>query len=557
MFAVDRRTKILTLGAMCFALFMAMLDNTVVNVALPSIQTHFGSGVSGLQWIIDGYTLFFAAFMLTGGTLGDLYGRKRVFLAGLTIFTAGSLLAGLAPSLNVLIAARAVQGLGAAALLPGTLSILTQAFPDPKERAQAIGIWAGVSGMALAAGPIVGGALVDSLGWQSVFFLNIPIGVVAFIVAWRVVRESKNPEGRHLDIPGQALAIIGLGTLTYALIEANRYGWTSPLILGLFAVAAVATALFILVELRSTSPMLDLGFFRDRTFAAAATVAGLVSFGMFGVFFFLTLFLQNVQGYSAFQMGVRALPMTGAIIFTAPIAGNVAGRIGSRIPMAAGLAVVGVGMLLMQRITPDMPYGALWWNLLLMGVGMGMVMTPMTAAVMNAVPRARAGMASATSNASREVGGVFGIALLGAIVTHFFASDLRNSLQKLPLPAAVKDQIVSLASQGSGTARGSLPTGMDAQALHRMVDDAFVSGMHVAFWVSAGILLTGAVVAAVFVRKGAPVAAAETPPAAGASATPGSARIEAGGPAGSAWDARDGAARPTVVPAPRGAPGRR
>jgi EmrB/QacA subfamily drug resistance transporter len=557
MFAVDRRTKILTLGAMCFALFMAMLDNTVVNVALPSIQTHFGSGVSGLQWIIDGYTLFFAAFMLTGGTLGDLYGRKRVFLAGLTIFTAGSLLAGLAPSLNVLIAARAVQGLGAAALLPGTLSILTQAFPDPKERAQAIGIWAGVSGMALAAGPIVGGALVDSLGWQSVFFLNIPIGVVAFIVAWRVVRESKNPEGRHLDIPGQALAIIGLGTLTYALIEANRYGWTSPLILGLFAVAAVATALFILVELRSTSPMLDLGFFRDRTFAAAATVAGLVSFGMFGVFFFLTLFLQNVQGYSAFQMGVRALPMTGAIIFTAPIAGNVAGRIGSRIPMAAGLAVVGVGMLLMQRITPDMPYGALWWNLLLMGVGMGMVMTPMTAAVMNAVPRARAGMASATSNASREVGGVFGIALLGAIVTHFFASDLRNSLQKLPLPAAVKDQIVSLASQGSGTARGSLPTGMDAQALHRMVDDAFVSGMHVAFWVSAGILLTGAVVAAVFVRKGAPVAAAETPPAAGASATPGSARIEAGGPAGSAWAARAGAARPTVVPAPRGAPGRR
>ncbi len=227
MFAVDRRTKILTLGAMCFALFMAMLDNTVVNVALPSIQLHFGSGVSGLQWIIDAYTLVFAAFMLTGGTLGDLYGRKRLFLIGLTVFTGGSLIAGLAPSLNVLIAGRAIQGLGAAALLPGTLSILTQAFPDPKERAQAIGIWAGVSGMALAAGPIVGGALVDSLGWQSVFFLNIPIGIAAFIVARRVVHESRNPEGRHLDLPGQALAIIGLGALTYALIEANSYGWTS------------------------------------------------------------------------------------------------------------------------------------------------------------------------------------------------------------------------------------------------------------------------------------------------------------------------------------------
>jgi len=518
MFAVDRRTKILTLGAMCFALFMAMLDNTVVNVALPSIQLHFGSGVSGLQWIIDAYTLVFAAFMLTGGTIGDLYGRKRIFLIGLTVFTAGSLIAGLAPSLNALIAGRAIQGLGAAALLPGTLSILTQAFPDPKERAQAIGIWAGVSGMALAAGPIVGGALVDSLGWQSVFFLNI--GIAAFVVARRVVRESRNPEGRHLDLPGQALAIIGLGTLTYALIEANHFGWTSALILGLFATAAIATGLFVWVELRSSSPMLDLTFFRNRTFAAAATVAGLVSFGMFGVFFFLTLFLQNVQGYSAFQMGLRSLPMTGAIILTAPVAGNVAGRIGPRIPMTVGLALVGVGMLLMERITPGMPYSALWWNLLMMGIGMGLVMAPMTAAVMNAVPRRRAGMASATSNASREVGGVFGIALLGAIVTHFFASNLRTSLEKLPLPAGVKDQIVTLAGQGGGTAKGTLPTGVDAQALHHIVDNAFVSGMHVAFWVSAGILLTGSVIAAVFVHRGVPDVVSEACTPAGGSPAP-------------------------------------
>ena len=250
--------------------------------------------------------------------------------------------------------------------------------------------------------------------------------------------------------------------------------------------------------------MLDLSFFRNRTFAAAATVAGLVSFGMFGVFFFLTLFLQNVQGYSAFQMGLRSLPMTGAIIFTAPIAGNLASRIGPRIPMTVGLAIVGVGMLLMERITPGMPYSALWWNLLMMGIGMGLTMAPMTAAVMNAVPRRRAGMASATSNASREVGGVFGIALLGAIVTHFFASNLRSSLEKLPLPAGVKSQIVTLAGQGGGTAKGTLPTGVDAQALHHIVDSAFVSGMHVAFWVSAGILLTGSVIAAVFVHKGVP-----------------------------------------------------
>ncbi len=515
MFAADRRTKILTLGAMCFALFMAMLDNTVVNVALPTIQGHFGSGVSGLQWVIDGYTLVFAAFMLTGGTLGDLYGRKRVFLIGLTIFTAGSLLAALAPSLNILIAGRAVQGLGAAALLPGTLSILTQTFPDPKERAQAIGIWAGVSGMALALGPIVGGALVDSLGWQSVFFLNIPIGIVAFIVASRVVRESKNPEGRHLDLAGQVLAVVGLGTLTYALIEANNLGWTSPTIIGLFATAAIATGLFIWVELHSSSPMLDLSFFKNRTFAAAATVAGLVSFGMFGVFFFLTLFLQNVEGYSAFQAGLRSLPMTAAIIVMAPTAGWLAGRIGPRIPMAVGLAIVGVGMLLMERITPGMPYSQLWWNLTLLGVGMGLVMTPMTAAVMGAVPRARAGMASATSNASREVGGVFGIALLGAIVTHWFAKDLKDSLAAFPLPAAVKEKIVTLAGQGGGTAKGSLPTGVDPVALHHAVDSAFVSGMHVAFLVSAIILLSGSVIAAVFVHRGALAEQPESRPAHG------------------------------------------
>ena len=242
MFAVDRRLKLTTLFTMCFALFMAMLDNTVVNVALPTIQRDFGSGVSGLQWIISAYTLFFASLMLTGGTLGDLYGRKRLFLIGLLVFSSGSLLCGLAPSLHWLVAGRAVQGIGAAALLPGTLSILITTFPDPKERAQAIGLWAGVSGLALAAGPVIGGVLVDTLGWQSVFFINVPIGVLAFLVALRTVRESSNPEGRTLDLPGQGLAVLSLGSLVYALIEANNYGWTSPLILTLFAVGIVTPA---------------------------------------------------------------------------------------------------------------------------------------------------------------------------------------------------------------------------------------------------------------------------------------------------------------------------
>ena len=344
MFAVDRRIKLLTLGAMCFALFMAMLDNTVVNVALPRIQAHLGSGVSGLQWIVDAYTLVFASLMLSGGTLGDIYGRKRFFMLGLSIFTAGSLLCGLAPSLQILIAGRAIQGLGAAALLPGTLSILTNTFHDPRERAQAIGIWAGISGLALALGPLVGGALVDSFGWQSVFFLNVPIGIVAMVVALFAVRESKSPEGRRLDLPGQVLAIIALGSLTYALIEANNYGWASPVIISLFVTAAVAGAVFLWVELRTKSPMLQLTFFRDRTFSTACGCAGLISFGMFGMFFFMSLFFQNVQGYTAFQAGLRSMPATGMVVIVAPLAGRIAGRIGSRVPMAIGLALNAAAM---------------------------------------------------------------------------------------------------------------------------------------------------------------------------------------------------------------------
>src|SRR2546423_3033580 len=361
MFQEDRRTKLFTLGAMCFALFMAMLDNTVVNVALPRIQRELGSGVSGLQWIIDAYTLLFASLMLTGGTLGDLYGRKRAFLSGLIVFTLGSALCGIAPSIETLIAGRAVQGIGAAVLMPGTLSILTNTFPDPRERAQAIGIWAGVSGMALALGPVLGGALVDSLGWQSVFFLNVPVGITAFVVASRVVPESANPEGRKIDLPGQFTGIITLASLTYALIEGNSKGWRSPLIVSLLVVAAVGLVAFLTVERRSSSPMLPLQFFGNSTFSGAVLVASLVSFGMFGTFFFISLFFQNVQRYSAIGTGVRFLPLTGAIIVTAPVAGRLAGRMGSRPLMALGTAMCGCGLLTYGiTLHSDMSYHMIW-----------------------------------------------------------------------------------------------------------------------------------------------------------------------------------------------------
>ncbi|MCL5735976.1 MAG: MFS transporter [Actinobacteria bacterium] len=507
MFPIDRRTKMLTLGAMCFALFMAMLDNTVVNVALPRISQDLGSGISGLQWIIDAYTLTFATLMLTGGTLGDIMGRKRFFQVGLLVFTGGSLLCALAPSLGVLIAGRGIQGLGAALLMPGTLAILTNTFLDPRERAQAIGIWAGISGLALAMGPVVGGLLVDSFGWQSVFYLNVPIGIVALVVSAFAVRESKSPEGRHLDVPGQILAIIAMGALTYALIEANNWGWTSPLIIALFVVTAIGGALFILVERRSSSPMLQLSFFRNATFTAGASTAAIVSFGMFGMFFFLTLFFQNIQGYTPLQAGVRALPMTLMIIIFAPLAGRLVGRIGSKIPMAVGLSLNAISLFLFTRVQVDTGYGAIWPLLSLAGFGMAMVMTPMTAAVMSTVPPQRAGMASATTSASREIGGVFGIALLGAIVTHIFTGDVSRLVDELGLPPAIKATILEQVSRGAeqaGGAGANLPAGGNLQALAQGLKSSFVSGMHVALIVAGAALVLGAVVAAVFVRGGRP-----------------------------------------------------
>lgn len=494
MFSGDVRGKWLTIGAMCFALFMAMLDNTVVNVALPKIQASLGSGVSGLQWIVDAYTLFFAALLLTGGTIGDLYGRKRIFLFGLATFTLGSLLCGIAPTIPVLILGRAIQGIGGAAFLPGTLSILAYTFPDPSERAQAIGLWAGVSALALAAGPIVGGLLVDSLGWQSVFFLNVPIGILAMVVAVKVVKESSSPAGRTLDLPGQFLMMAWLAALTYALIEGNSKGWSSPLISGLLIAAGIGLTVFLFIEHRRPDPMLKLHFFKSATFSASIASSALVSFGMFGILFFLSLFLQQVQGYSAMQAGLRFLPMMGAVAVTAPLAGRMAGKIGSRIPMTFGMALAGAGLLLFQTVQVHTPYSHMWWMLTMMGVGVGLTMTPMTAAVMSTVPAARSGMASATVNASRQIGGTFGIALLGAIVSRRLNGSLRVSLPRLGLDPVAVTRVIGSVAHG-GRRSGTIPP-----AILSLISSAFVSGMHSALALAGFALLFGATLALVFVR---------------------------------------------------------
>ena len=413
----EERRKWWTLAAVSFGLFMIMLDNTVVNVALPSIQRELDAGLSELQWIVTGYALSFAALMLIGGKLADAYGRRLIFVVGIVIFTGASLWCGLADSENALIAARVVQGMGAALMNPATLSIIAATFP-PKERGTAIGIWAGVSALALAIGPLVGGLLTEHLSWHWIFFVNIPVGVLAIAASFLLITESKDETHQSLDLPGLATSALGLFALTYGLIEANTYGWTSARILGSFAVAIVALTAFLTIERRRREPMLDLTLFRSGTYAGANLTMLLVALAMFGVFFFVSLYMQNVLGYSAVQAGAAFLPMTILIILVAPIAGKLSDRYGSRWLMSTGMVLLGAQLLYFSQMGIDATFWNLLPALLVGGLGMALTMTPTAAAAVRAVPVEKSGVGSAVLNAMRQVGGSVGIALMGAIVAH-------------------------------------------------------------------------------------------------------------------------------------------
>ncbi len=494
----NAREKVIVLLTMCFALAMVMLDNTVVNVALPAISEKLGAGVSGLQWIVDGYVLALASLLLTGGIVGDRYGRKKTFLTGLTIFTLASLGCGVSGSTGMLVVFRAIQGIGAALLLPGTLSIITVTFP-PQERAKAIGLWAGVSGLALALGPTLGGLMVEHLGWQSIFFLNVPIGILAFFVATRTVKESVSEEERQLDIPGLILGTGALFSLTYALIEANQKGWSDPLIVSTLVAGVILIVAFLYWELHAPHPMMPLKFFRIPAFSAGNTVAFSVSLGMFATFFFLSLYMQLIRGYTPFQAGIRFLPMTLMIVVTAPLAGKYAQQHGSRAPMTYGLLLAGGGLIFLgTQLQVDTSFWLLLPVYMIMGHGMASVMAPMTAAVMNSVGPQRAGLGSAMSNTSREVGGVFGIALLGTILTTKLKASLAPSLVGLGLTSA-QQHAIGIAG-GHGTLDPTLLTQLGLSAAQKAsvtaaFDSAFMDGFHVALLVG-GLVLWGAAVVA-------------------------------------------------------------
>ncbi len=403
-----------TLAIVSIALFMTALDNLVVGVALPSIRIDLGGSIESLEWTVNAYTLAFAVLLITGAALGDRFGRKRMFVIGLGIFTGASALAALAPSIEALIAARAVQGLGAAIVLPLTLTLLSEAVA-PEKRGMALGIWAGVSGLGVALGPFVGGAVVEGIAWHWIFWLNVPIGLVLLPLAWRQLDESFGPAGT-LDIRGLGLAGAGLFGLTFGIVRATELGWTSTTVL-VSIIGGVALVLaFIAWELRAPAPMLPMRFFRSRGFSASNGVSFAMFFGVFGAIFLLSQFFQTAQGYGPFEAGLRTLPWTGMPMLIAPIAGLLSDRIGARPLMVAGLALQAVAMAWLAVVaSPDVAYSSLVGPFILAGSGMALVFAPSAHAVLSAVRPQEAGQASGATNAIRELGGVMGVAVLASV----------------------------------------------------------------------------------------------------------------------------------------------
>ena len=404
-----------TLGAMCFALFMVMLDNTVVNVALPSIQRDLHAEISALEWVVNGYTLTFAVLIATGGRLGDIFGRRLMFLAGVVIFAITSATAGLAQDPAMLIGSRAIQGVGAALMMPATLSIITHAFPAA-ERGKAIGTWAGVSALALSIGPVVGGFLTEYVSWRAIFFINLPVAAGAVIATIFAVRESRDDSvDRRVDYPGVVVLTASLTAIVLALIEGNNWGWGSTEILGLLVGGAIGLAGFVALELRVAAPLVEFGLFRTRQFIGSNLVAFIITFAMMGTFFFMALYMQDILGYSALEAGVRFLPTTMVIAVIAPISGRLADRLGPAVPMSAGLAVLAVSMFLFAGIDTSTTYSGLIVPFVLMGTGIALVMSPMSTAAMNAVSVQKSGVASGVLQMSRMIGASVGVAATGAI----------------------------------------------------------------------------------------------------------------------------------------------
>jgi len=403
------------LFTMSLGVFIAQLDSQVVNLAIKHIGSDLNVGINALQWVIDSYNLFYATLLLTGGTLGDLYGRTRVFAMGIGLIVLGSIVCAAAPNAGVLIAGRALTGIGSALEVPTSLAILTVAYADDKERARAIGIWASCNGLALAAGPTIGGLLVDAAGWRSIFVLVVPVSVLAMVLAMRRVPESSDPKGRHLDPVGQALAIACLGALSFVTIEGPHWGFASPTILALIVAGVVAGVLFVACQHGRSGALVPLDFFRNRVFSAALAVAGMMTFGMYAMLFLTPLYLQSLGGISAFMVGLALLPLSVTFVIVSQYSGALVRRFGPRAMMTAGMAAMGIGLLLLTVVSTTPNMVLIETALLIIGAGLGLNTGPVNTVAVASVPPARSGTASGLVNTSRMVGATLGVAVLGSL----------------------------------------------------------------------------------------------------------------------------------------------
>jgi EmrB/QacA subfamily drug resistance transporter len=477
---------------------MALLDMSVVNVALPAMQTHLHAPISDIQWVVDGYTLCLSAFMLTGGALGDRHGRRRLFLFGLALFTASSALCAASPDIAMLIVGRLLQGAGASTVTPGALSLLAQGFPDPARRARIIGLWGASSALAVVLGPLLGGVLTDADGWRSIFLINVPLGIIALIAGTLGIEESASPEHAAADPFGQVLGVFWLAALTYAVNEAGQDGWTTPRNLALFGAAAAGLVAFIVVERRVERAMLPVSLFTGGRFAVVNFASFVLGFGAYGTFYLLSLYLQEVLGTSAAMTGVKLLPYSAAIAVGSTQAGRITARFGPRGVMTAGYGLVGIGLLGLLSLTPTSGYLRIGILFGVLGLGMGLSIAPTNTAAMNAVQRERSGAAAATVNATRQVGTALGIAVLGSLLNARAQTSVANDLAAAvpSIPAARRGQVAHVVV----TQHGVVPPqpSLDIQAVDRFFASGFIDGLHLSVLV-AGVA-TATATLAVFLR---------------------------------------------------------
>ncbi len=508
----------IALATLCAVLFLTFLDNTIVSVGLANVQSDLHAGVTSLQWVVNGYALTFAAFMLAAGMLGDILGRKRIMLAGVAVFCAGSVVAALATNVDWLIAGRIIMGIGAAASEPGTLSIIRHVYPDEETRADAVGVWAAVSGLALALGPVIGGALVGFSSWRAIFWFNLGFGVVAFVLAAVTVPETADRQGRSIDFAGCLFAAAFLSSLSFAVIQGEDAGYTAPWIVALFVVCGLSGLAFVVTERRVESPMLDLTLFRRPPFAGSNFVAFVAYFGTFSIFFFTALYLQVVVGASAYQTAIDFLPMAAGLIIASGLTGPLVARIGPRVPMTVGCLLAGGGILLASAVLgPNVDFSTLGWVLPIAGIGLGMLLVPVTSVPLTVVPPERSGMAASATNTSREMGAVFGVAVLGSIVNAKLTGDLAARLKAIGIPPNFQS-LVEHAIQTGGTSGGAASSAEHsnnatvARIATKVITaayDAFGSGLHEALVVSGCLILAGAVVAALTIHRLSPNGALE------------------------------------------------